>query len=151
MSTPAARTEWYERFLYALRSGAIPAGRIVSNAGASSTNPQHRRLTAPSRIPSSTPWTISCKSPEQISRSKPAAALATNSPPCALKVRTSVVQALHLGPTVVHGYLRQNVFHRVFRWRRGARMGTFDIGHPDVMDFIRAKEDGRLVNSIYRC
>ena len=24
-------------------------------------------------------------------------------------------------------------------------MGTFDIGHPDVMDFIRAKrEDGRL-------
>ena len=29
--------------------------------------------------------------------------------------------------------------------RRGAQMGTFDIGHPDVMDFIRAKrEDGRL-------
>ncbi|MEN8260482.1 MAG: adenosylcobalamin-dependent ribonucleoside-diphosphate reductase, partial [Pseudomonadota bacterium] len=29
--------------------------------------------------------------------------------------------------------------------RRGAQMGTFDITHPDVMDFIRAKrEDGRL-------
>jgi ribonucleoside-diphosphate reductase alpha chain len=29
--------------------------------------------------------------------------------------------------------------------RRGAQMGTFDIGHPDVMEFIRAKrEDGRL-------
>ena len=29
--------------------------------------------------------------------------------------------------------------------RRGAQMGTFDIGHPDVIDFIRAKrEDGRL-------
>jgi ribonucleoside-diphosphate reductase alpha chain len=29
--------------------------------------------------------------------------------------------------------------------RRGAQMGTFDVGHPDVMDFIRAKrEDGRL-------
>jgi len=29
--------------------------------------------------------------------------------------------------------------------RRGAQMGTFDIGHPDVLDFIRAKrEDGRL-------
>jgi ribonucleoside-diphosphate reductase alpha chain len=29
--------------------------------------------------------------------------------------------------------------------RRGAQMGTFDISHPDVMDFIRAKrEDGRL-------
>ena len=29
--------------------------------------------------------------------------------------------------------------------RRGAQMGTFDIGHPDAMDFIRAKrEAGRL-------
>ena len=29
--------------------------------------------------------------------------------------------------------------------RRGAQMATFDIGHPDVMDFIRAKrENGRL-------
>jgi ribonucleoside-diphosphate reductase alpha chain len=29
--------------------------------------------------------------------------------------------------------------------RRGAQMGTFDIGHPDVMDFVRAKrENGRL-------
>ncbi len=29
--------------------------------------------------------------------------------------------------------------------RRGAQMGTFDVGHPDVVEFIRAKrEDGRL-------
>jgi len=29
--------------------------------------------------------------------------------------------------------------------RRGAQMGTFDISHPDVIDFIKAKrEDGRL-------
>jgi ribonucleoside-diphosphate reductase alpha chain len=29
--------------------------------------------------------------------------------------------------------------------RRGAQMATFDINHPDVLDFIRAKrEDGRL-------
>ena len=28
------REHWYERFLWALRNGAIPAGRIMSNAGA---------------------------------------------------------------------------------------------------------------------
>jgi ribonucleoside-diphosphate reductase alpha chain len=29
--------------------------------------------------------------------------------------------------------------------RRGAQMATFDVGHPDVMDFVRAKrENGRL-------
>jgi ribonucleoside-diphosphate reductase alpha chain len=29
--------------------------------------------------------------------------------------------------------------------RRGAQMGTFDVGHPDTIDFIRAKrENGRL-------
>ena len=29
--------------------------------------------------------------------------------------------------------------------RRGAQMATFDIGHPDVMEFVKAKrEDGRL-------
>ena len=28
------RLEWHEKFLWALRHGAIPAGRIISNAGA---------------------------------------------------------------------------------------------------------------------
>ena len=29
--------------------------------------------------------------------------------------------------------------------RRGAQMATFEVGHPDAMEFIRAKrEDGRL-------
>src|SRR5690242_19490494 len=28
------RDQWYERFLWALRRGAIPAGRVTSNAGA---------------------------------------------------------------------------------------------------------------------
>ena len=31
---PARRVEWYDRFLWALQRGAIPAGRITSNAGA---------------------------------------------------------------------------------------------------------------------
>ena len=31
---PQKKEEWFEAFLWALRNGAIPAGRIVSNAGA---------------------------------------------------------------------------------------------------------------------
>ncbi|MGH8403505.1 MAG: ribonucleotide reductase N-terminal alpha domain-containing protein, partial [Gammaproteobacteria bacterium] len=31
---PEQRDTWYEKFLWALRHGAIPAGRITSNAGA---------------------------------------------------------------------------------------------------------------------
>ncbi len=34
VEAPEAREHWYERFLWALRHGAIPAGRITSNAGA---------------------------------------------------------------------------------------------------------------------
>ena len=33
------RAYWYERFLWALRRGAIPAGRIPSNAGALEQKP----------------------------------------------------------------------------------------------------------------
>ncbi|MEZ5445544.1 MAG: ribonucleotide reductase N-terminal alpha domain-containing protein [Gammaproteobacteria bacterium] len=38
-STPALREKWYERFFWALRHGAIPAGRITSNAGAEQYKP----------------------------------------------------------------------------------------------------------------
>ena len=37
--TPAAREQWYERFVWALNNGAIPAGRIISNAGAGDYKP----------------------------------------------------------------------------------------------------------------
>src|SRR3546814_10450632 len=33
------RSYWYERFVWALRRGAIPAGRITSNAGAQAHKP----------------------------------------------------------------------------------------------------------------
>src|ERR1700693_3565139 len=34
-----SREQWYESFLWALRHGAIPAGRVTSNAGALEHNP----------------------------------------------------------------------------------------------------------------
>jgi hypothetical protein len=50
---------WYERFLWALRRGAIPAGRITSNAGALEHKPATSRSTAPSRARSAIRWTAS--------------------------------------------------------------------------------------------
>src|SRR3546814_1312112 len=37
--TADQRSYWYERFVWALRRGAIPAGRITSNAGAQAHKP----------------------------------------------------------------------------------------------------------------
>ena len=36
---PEAREQWYEQFVWALRKGSIPAGRIISNAGAQEHKP----------------------------------------------------------------------------------------------------------------
>ena len=33
------REHWYQEFLWALRNGAIPAGRVISNAGAQDHKP----------------------------------------------------------------------------------------------------------------
>ena len=38
-STPELRDHWYDEFCWALRHGAIPAGRILSNAGARDYKP----------------------------------------------------------------------------------------------------------------
>ena len=38
-NTPEKQQEWYEKFLWALKQGAVPAGRIISNAGAQQYKP----------------------------------------------------------------------------------------------------------------
>ena len=39
VETPQTREHWYREFLWALENGAIPAGRILSNAGAQAFKP----------------------------------------------------------------------------------------------------------------
>ena len=50
---------WYERFLWALRRGAIPAGRITSNAGALEHKPATSTINCTCPAPSRTRWTAS--------------------------------------------------------------------------------------------
>jgi ribonucleoside-diphosphate reductase alpha chain len=139
---------WYERFLWALRRGAIPAGRITSNAGAL----EHKPATS----------TINCTVSGTITDSmdgileKVHEAGLTLKAGCGIGYEFSTLRprgafvagagAYTSGPmSFMDIYDKMCFTVSSAGGRRGAQMGTFDIAHPDVKDFIRAKrEDGRL-------
>ena len=140
--------EWHEKFLWALRHGAIPAGRITSNAGAL----EHKPATS----------TINCTVSGIIHDSmddilgKVHEAGLTLKAGCGIGYEFSTLRpkgayvsgagAYTSGPlSFMDIYDKMCFTVSSAGGRRGAQMATFDVGHPDVMDFIRAKrEAGRL-------
>ena len=146
--TPELREGWYEKFLWALRHGAIPAGRIISNAGAW----QHKPAT--STINCTVSGTIQ-DSMDDILRKVHEAGL-TLKAGCGIGYEFSTLRprgayvsgagAYTSGPlSFMDIYDKMCFTVSSAGGRRGAQMGTFDIGHPDVLEFIRAKrESGRL-------
>ncbi len=142
------REHWYERFLWALRHGAIPAGRITSNAGAQAHKP------ATSTINCTVSGTIH-DSMNGILEKVHEAGL-TLKAGCGIGYEFSTLRpkgayvsgagAYTSGPlSFMDIYDKMCFTVSSAGGRRGAQMATFDVGHPDVMDFIRAKrEDGRL-------
>ena len=142
------REQWYERFLWALRRGAIPAGRITSNAGAQEHKP------ATSTINCTVSGTI-YDSMDNILRRVHEAGL-TLKAGCGIGYEFSTLRprgayvsgagAYTSGPlSFMDIYDKMCFTVSSAGGRRGAQMGTFDVGHPDVMEFIRAKrENGRL-------
>ncbi len=146
--TPELRERWYEKFLWALRHGAIPAGRIISNAGAWEHKP------ATSTINCTVSGTIR-DSMDDILRKVHEAGLTLKSGAgigyefSTLRPRGAYVSgagAYTSGPlSFMDIYDKMCFTVSSAGGRRGAQMGTFDIGHPDVMEFVRAKrEAGRL-------
>ena len=143
-----ARDQWYERFLWALRRGAIPAGRVTSNAGALEHKP------ATSTINCTVSGTIR-DSMDDILRKVHEAGL-TLKAGCGIGYEHSTLRprgayvsgagAYTSGPlSFMDIYDKMCFTVSSAGGRRGAQMGTFDVGHPDVMEFIRAKrENGRL-------
>ena len=139
---------WYDRFLWALRHGAIPAGRITSNAGAQMHKPATSTIncTVSGTVPDSMNGILSsvheagmtlkagCGIGYEFSTLRPKGAF------------VSGAGAYTSGPLSFMDIFDAMCFTvSSAGGRRGAQMGTFDISHPDVMDFIRAKrEDGRL-------
>ncbi len=142
------REQWFEAFLWALRNGAIPAGRIISNAGAQ----DHKPATS----------TINCTVSGSIRDSmhdildKVHEAGLTLKAGCGIGYEFSTLRpkgayvsgagAYTSGPlSFMDIYDKMCFTVSSAGGRRGAQMGTFDVGHPDVMDFVTAKrEDGRL-------
>ena len=147
-STPEAQRSWEPQFLWALRQGAIPAGRIVSNAGALAHKP------ATSTINCTVSGTI-LDSMDDILGKVHEAGL-TLKAGCGIGYEFSTLRprgawvsgagACTSGPlSFMDIYDRMCFTVSSAGGRRGAQMATFDVGHPDVMDFVRAKrEDGRL-------
>jgi ribonucleoside-diphosphate reductase alpha chain len=147
-TTPELRAHWYERFLWALRRGAIPAGRITSNAGALEHKP------ATSTINCTVSGTIR-DSMDDILEKVHEAGL-TLKAGCGIGYEFSTLRprgayvsgagAYTSGPlSFMDIYDKMCFTVSSAGGRRGAQMGTFDIAHPDAKEFIRAKrEDGRL-------
>ena len=146
--TPEKQEQWYESFLWALRRGAIPAGRITSNAGALHHKP------ATSTINCTVSGTIT-DSMDGILEKVHEAGL-TLKAGCGIGYEFSTLRpkgayvsgagAYTSGPlSFMDIYDKMCFTVSSAGGRRGAQMATFEVGHPDAMDFIRAKrEDGRL-------
>ncbi|TDK31564.1 LAGLIDADG family homing endonuclease [Luteimonas terrae] len=147
-TTVEKQRHWNERFLWALRRGAIPAGRITSNAGALEHKP------ATSTINCTVSGTI-VDSMDGILEKVHEAGL-TLKAGCGIGYEFSTLRpkgafvagagAYTSGPmSFMDIYDKMCFTVSSAGGRRGAQMGTFDVSHPDVRDFIRAKrEDGRL-------
>src|SRR5687767_5531194 len=142
------REHWYEQFLWALRKGTIPAGRIISNAGAQEHKP------ATSTINCTVSGTIQDSMDDILAKVHEAGL--TLKAGCGIGYEFSTMRprgayvsgagAYTSGPlSFMDIYDKMCFTVSSAGGRRGAQMGTFDIGHPDAMDFIRAKrEAGRL-------
>ncbi len=139
---------WHKEFLWALRKGAIPAGRITSNAGAL----EHKPATS----------TINCTVSGIIEDSmddilgKVHEAGLTLKAGCGIGYEFSTLRPKNAYVSGAGAYTSgplsfMDIYDKMCftvssaGGRRGAQMATFDVAHPDVVDFIRAKrEDGRL-------
>ncbi|WP_421195835.1 adenosylcobalamin-dependent ribonucleoside-diphosphate reductase [Aeromonas jandaei] len=139
---------WYESFLWALRNGAIPAGRITSNAGAFEHKP------ATSTINCTVSGTIEDSMDDILGKVHEAgltlkAGCGIGYDFSTLRPRGAFVSgagAYTSGPlSFMDIYDKMCFTVSSAGGRRGAQMGTMDIRHPDVIEFIQAKrEDGRL-------
>jgi len=145
---PDIQDKWEKEFFWALSSGAIPAGRIMSNAGAGEHKPATSTINC----------TVSGSIPDSMTGilEKVTEAGLTLKAGCGIGYEFSTLRPKGAYVTGAGAYTSgplsfMDIYDKTCftvssaGGRRGAQMGTFDIGHPDVEEFIKAKrENGRL-------
>lgn len=147
-ATPELKKIWFDKFLGVLNSGAIPAGRISSNAGAL----QYKPATS----------TINCTVSGIVQDSMDGILSMVHESGLTLKagcgigyefstLRPKGAFVAGAGAATSGPLSFMDIFDKMCftvssaGGRRGAQMATFDISHPDIFDFIKAKrENGRL-------
>ena len=142
------RAHWSEQFSWALHHGALPAGRILSNAGAQ----DYRSST--STINCTVSGTINDSMDDILRKLHEAGLTLKGGSGIGYEFSTLRPKGAYVSGAGAYtsGPLSfMDVFDSMCKTvssaggRRGAQMATFDIGHPDVLEFIRAKqEDGRF-------
>jgi ribonucleoside-diphosphate reductase alpha chain len=144
----ADRARHMKDFAWALRHGAIPAGRITSNAGAEAHKP------ATSTINCTVSGSVQDSMNDILEKNHEAGL--TLKAGCGIGYEFSTLRpkgayVAGAGATTSGPLSFMDIFDRMCftvssaGGRRGAQMATFDVHHPDVIDFIQAKrEDGRL-------
>lgn len=140
--------KWEKKFLWAMEMGATPAGRILSNAGAEEFKPSTSLINC----------TVSAAIEDSMSGILGGVHEAglTLKAGCGIGYEFSTLRpkgafvagagAYTSGPlSFMDIYDKMCFTVSSAGGRRGAQMATFDISHPDIMDFIKAKrEDGRF-------
>lgn len=142
------RDNWYKMFYWALKNGAIPAGRITSNAGAELYKP------STSTINCTVSGIIEDSMDSILGRIHEAGL--TLKAGCGIGYEFSTLRpkgsfVAGAGASTSGPLSFMEIFDSMCKTvssaggRRGAQMATFDISHPDIRDFIKAKrQDGCL-------
>jgi len=142
------RNKWEKKFLEAMIDGAIPAGRIISNAGAEKYKP------ATSTINCTVSGIIEDSMDDILGKVHQAGL--TLKAGCGIGYEFSTLRPKGSFVSGAGSYTSgplsfMDIYDKMCQTvssaggRRGAQMATFDISHPDVQEFIEAKrQDGRL-------
>ncbi len=139
---------WYDQFLWALKNGAIPAGRIFSNAGAEKYKPNVSLINCvvSGNIHDSIEDILQKVKESGMSLSK-----GCGIGYCFSSLRPAGSFINGVGATTSGTLSFMNIYDSMCftiasaGGRRGAQMGTLHDWHPDILKYITVKrEDGRF-------